>query len=609
MCGIAGFVGQGDISDLRAMMKAMAHRGPDGEGEYLEKSLALFLGHLRLAIRDIEGGAQPMWDRAKTTCVIYNGEIYNHESLRAELIAAGHQFESSHSDTEVLVHGYKEWGNGLAERLNGMFAFAIYDARKRLLYLARDRFGEKPLYYTHRRGLFAFASELSALVAHRAIEARPSATALRKLFAYGYLPAPHALHEGTAKLPGGHYMVVDLETLSAKVEAYWRFTLEPDDELGARGEDALAEELRHLLVEATARRLVSDVPIGLFLSGGLDSSAILAAAAKRLPAEKISTYTIGFREPSYDESPFARTVASHIGSRHHERILGIEQARDLIPDVLHRLDEPTADPSIVPTYLLSAFARESVTVALSGDGGDELLAGYDPFKALNLAALYSKTVPRPVHNLLRWCVEYMPRSTRNMSMDFKLRRTLMGAVATGVRMGPDLDGARRPDGAERTARRARYDRGPLQRGDGTVGVRPGQESDRPAAAILHLFLSSGRHPREGRQGRDDVLAGDARGVPRQRSGRFLPTAAQPLQVSKRRAQVPAEEGARAAAAEVDPQSAQEGFRHPGDGVDAGSAADPPNESGSRRQYRLGRTRLGGASRRPRRQPTVSVDLA
>jgi asparagine synthase (glutamine-hydrolysing) len=436
MCGIAGFVGDGDEGDLLAMTRALAHRGPDGEGFHVDADLAVFLGHRRLAIRDLVGGVQPMWNAARTVCVIYNGEIYNHEELRTELTQAGHVFATSHSDTEVLVHGYVEWGAGLAERLNGMFAFTVLDLERRQLYLARDRFGEKPLYYARLPGVFAFASELNALTRHRRVVTNPSPRALGKLFAYGYLPAPLALYENTAKLPGGHFMTVDLDTLEIEVRAYWHFELQPDESLAARTEQDLAEELRQLLVQATGRRLVSDVPIGVFLSGGLDSSTVLLAAAKHIPAGSVSSFTIGFTEPSYDESGFARTVAGHVGSRHHERILDLAKARDLIPEVLGRLGEPLGDPSIVPTYLLSAFAREHVTVALSGDGGDELLAGYDPFKALRPAAFYSSVVPGPLHEIFCLCADYLPRSSRNMSLDFKIRRTLMGLSQTESAWAP-----------------------------------------------------------------------------------------------------------------------------------------------------------------------------
>lgn len=426
VCGIAGFAGKGDRSDLVAMTRALVHRGPDSEGFHIDQTRAVFLGHRRLAIRDISGGGQPMWNAAGTICVIFNGEIYNHELLRAELLRIGHVFTTSHSDTEVLVHGYAEWGTGLAQRLNGMFAFAIFDLLRERLYLARDRFGEKPLYYANRRGLFAFASELNSLARHQHVPATPSVLALRKLFAYGYLPAPHAFYENSAKLPGGHFMMVDLKTLECRTQAYWRFDIEPDERLTLRGDDDLAEELRHLLVQSAERRLVSDVPLGVFLSGGVDSSAVLAAAATKVPAAKLNSFTIGFTEKSYDESAFARVVSKHVGSQHSERILDLEQARDLIPAVLARLGEPLGDPSIIPTYLLSAFARERVTVALSGDGGDELFAGYDPFKALKPAALYSALIPAPLHGLLKICADYLPHSSRNMSLDFKIRRTLMG---------------------------------------------------------------------------------------------------------------------------------------------------------------------------------------
>jgi asparagine synthase (glutamine-hydrolysing) len=426
MCGIAGFVGQGNRADLLAMTVALTHRGPDDAGFHIDEAAGVFLGHRRLAIRDIDGGRQPMWNAAGTICVVYNGEIYNYETLRTELESKGRVFITSHSDTEVLVHGYAEWGNELAARLNGMFAFVILDKQRRRLYLARDRFGEKPLYYSKRQRLFGFASELSALTQHREIRPSPSPIALRKLFAYGYLPAPHALYEDTAKLPGGHFMTVDLESLETKINAYWRLTLEPDEALAQHGEEELAEQLRGLLIEATERRLVSDVAIGVFLSGGLDSSMVLAAAAQKRPARQIKSFTIGFTERTYDESEFARIVANHVGSTHYERILDLDTARDLIPSVLSRLDEPHSDASILPTHVLSAFARENVTVALSGDGGDELFAGYDPFVALKPAALYSALIPAPVHALLRMLAERMPHSSRNMSLDFKIRRTLMG---------------------------------------------------------------------------------------------------------------------------------------------------------------------------------------
>lgn len=426
MCGIAGFFGQGDRGDLAAMATALAHRGPDGEGFHVDDAARVYLGHRRLAILDIAGGHQPMWNEDGTVAVVFNGEIYNHVELRQALQALGHVFASDHSDTEVLVHGYEEWGADLPVRLNGMFAFAIWDARRGRLFLARDRFGEKPLYYAARPDCFAFASELSALVRHPAIEAVPDIRALQKFFAYGYLPGANALYAGTCKLPAGHHLTLDLAGGEPRLAAYWQFRIEPDETLGNRTEASLVEELRTLLSAAVGRRLISDVPLGLFLSGGLDSSSVLWAAAQHRTAESIESFTIGFTEPSFDESDHAWRVAEYFGTQHREKMLDMATARDLVPELLGRLDEPLGDASLLPTYLLSAFTRECVTVALSGDGGDELFAGYDPFKALTPALFYQRLMPRGLHRGLRRLADLLPVSTANMAFDFKLKRSLSG---------------------------------------------------------------------------------------------------------------------------------------------------------------------------------------
>lgn len=426
MCGLAGFFGRGDRTDLERMTNALAHRGPDGSGYHVDVDAPVFLGHRRLAIVDVASGHQPMWNEDGQVGVIFNGEIYNHLELRAELIRRGHRFVSDHSDTEVLVHGWEEWGVDLPGRLNGMFAFAAYDRRQGCLFLARDRFGEKPLYYTARSGLFAFASEATALTAHPGVGRTFDRRALQKLFAYGYIPSPCAVYEGMRKLPGGHWLRFDLASENVETRAYWRFGLEPDDGLTDADEPRLVDELTGLLIQGARRRLMSDVPLGVFLSGGLDSSIVLAALASEQPGSNFDTFTIGFVEPSFDESAHARTVAEHVGSRHHERRLDMHKARDLIPDVLSALDEPLGDASILPTAMLSSFARENVTVALSGDGGDELFAGYDPFMALGPAAAYDKVVPGWGHRGLRRLADLLPISHDNMSLDFKIRRFLMG---------------------------------------------------------------------------------------------------------------------------------------------------------------------------------------
>ena len=367
-----------------------------------------------------------MWNEDRTVCVVFNGEIYNHGELRAELQRCGHVFRSDHSDTEVLVHGYEEWGSALPARLNGMFAFAVYDQTAKRLFLARDRFGEKPLYYTHESGFFAFASELNALAAHRGCDRAIDSRALQKFFAYGFIPAPACLFRHSRKLPGGCHLTYDVTSGALRTTRYWRFEIEADESLNERSDDDLAEQLRALLGQAVRRRLISDVPLGIFLSGGIDSSAVLAFAAKEGAANRLKTFTIGFREKSFDESGYARQMAATIGCEHREDILEKQAMLDVMPQVLSRLGEPLCDPSILPTYLLSAFTRKHVTVALSGDGGDELFAGYDTFAALGPAQAYARCVPAPMHRGLRRLASWLPVSSRNMSLDFKIRRALTG---------------------------------------------------------------------------------------------------------------------------------------------------------------------------------------
>jgi asparagine synthase (glutamine-hydrolysing) len=441
MCGIVGFIGQGSRGDLEAMATALAHRGPDGEGFFIDETEATYIGHRRLAVVDVAAGHQPMWNEDGQVAVVFNGEIYNHAELRRELERLGHHFATDHSDTEVLVHGWEEWREGLPLRLNGMFAFAILDRSRRQMFLARDRLGEKPLYYTARPGFFAFASELSGLTQHPKVSRSISQRGLQKYFGYGYIPAPNSILEGVSKLPGGSWLRYDLISGEHRVQEYWQFALSPDYSLQDTDEPRLVEELRALLIQAARRRLMSDVPIGTFLSGGLDSSLVLSALAQSRSASDLSTFTIGFAEPSFDESSFASIVAEHVGTRHHQKRLDLEQARQLVPKVLGRLDEPLGDASLLPTHLLSAFAREHVTVALTGDGGDELFAGYDPFAALGPAAFYRKAVPGWMHRGLRRAAEMLPVSTKNMSLDFKIRRALLGlsyspAIQLPVWMSP-----------------------------------------------------------------------------------------------------------------------------------------------------------------------------
>jgi asparagine synthase (glutamine-hydrolysing) len=423
MCGIAGFVGAGTLDDLKRMTDRIQHRGPDGEGHWQEGEV--FLGHRRLSIIDIEGGAQPMWTADERLGVVFNGEIYNHCELRNALVAKGHEFQSDHSDTEVLLHGYREWGEALSERLNGMWAFAIYDRDAQRLFLSRDRFGQKPLFYTQQGALFAFASELTALTAHRQVQASICRRSLQKYFAYGYIPAPLSIHREVRKLPGGHNLRLELSTGRCELRKYWDYVIDPFEKIPNDPEAEWGEQLRELLGAAVERRLMSDVPLGVFLSGGIDSSAV-SWFAQQVRETPIQTFAIGFEEASFDESRYARMAAEHVGSEHHVGRLSAMDAQQLAPSIAPKLDEPMGDSSLVPTYLLCGEARKSVTVALGGDGADELFAGYDPFRALAPARLYDRLVPKPVHGAIRAIMDRLPVSMTNMSLDFRIKRTLRG---------------------------------------------------------------------------------------------------------------------------------------------------------------------------------------
>lgn len=429
MCGIAGVWRQG-AEAVPAMLDSMIHRGPDGEGVWRNAAGDVVLGHRRLSILDHEGGAQPFAAADDPDgggyVLVYNGELYNHPELREELERRGHVFRSSHSDTETVLRAYMEWGENAPARFNGMFAFAVWDKARRRLFLARDRFGEKPLFWAAHKDGFAFASEAQALFHWPLFSGRLHAANVQRYLAWGYCTADRTIFEGVHSLPAGSCLTLDLATGRKDIRRYWRFSLEPDDNLRDADEPRLVEELRDLLVRAVRRRLASDVPLGLFLSGGVDSGAVLAAMSRLLPAERIHAFSVGFTEKSFDESAYAAAAARHFGVRHHTRLLNLDAARERVRLTLPRVGDPLGDASLLPTALLAEFTRETVTVALSGDGGDELFAGYDPFKALAPAMWYSRCMPRPLHQLLRRCMTFVPTSDANMSLDFKIRRFLRG---------------------------------------------------------------------------------------------------------------------------------------------------------------------------------------
>jgi asparagine synthase (glutamine-hydrolysing) len=377
VCGIYGALSADARRPLAAevlerMAGVLAHRGPDGEGRHLADSFGM--GMRRLSIIDLTRGDQPMANEDGSVWVVYNGEIYNYRELTADLIARGHRFATS-SDTEVLVHLYEEYGERCAEPLRGMFAFAIWDERRRELLLGRDRLGIKPLYYAATREGFLFGSELKALIQSPWLAPRLDRRALAGYLQYGYVPDPLSILDGVAKLPAGHTLRIRSGRPSTP-RRYWH----PSDhfKVDARASaEELTDELWRKLEEAVRFHLVSDVPVGAFLSGGVDSSAVVSIMA-RSSRHPVQTFSVGFREDRYNELPHARRVAAACGTEHHELVVEPNDLK-VLEEILSSFDEPFADSSAVPTYLVSRLARQRVKVVLSGDGGDELFAGYDRY--------------------------------------------------------------------------------------------------------------------------------------------------------------------------------------------------------------------------------------
>jgi asparagine synthase (glutamine-hydrolysing) len=400
------------------MCERMTHRGPDSEGLMVTTGVAL--GMRRLAIIDLQTGEQPATSEDGQISVILNGEIYNYRELRARLEKSGHRFRSE-SDTEVLPHLYEEHGTEMVNHLNGMFAFALWDARRRRLFIARDRFGEKPLYWGVFDKTFLFASEPKVLLAHPSVHPSLNLDALRQYLSFDYVPAPHSIYEGINKLTAAHTLTV--ENGRVEVSPYWRLSYKTQQPVPTERE--AAEELSRLLEDSVRMRLVADVPLGVLLSGGVDSSAI-AAMAVRSSSEAVKTFSISFAESSFDESAYARAVAKFLGTDHHEERLSVDLAANLVGEIGSWMDEPFSDPSLVPTYLLSRFTRKHVTVALGGDGGDELFAGYQMYAGHNLARIYAR-LPRFLRRaLVEPIVRCLPVNTKNLSFDFKARRFVAG---------------------------------------------------------------------------------------------------------------------------------------------------------------------------------------
>ncbi len=448
MCGIVGIASRAEkvrLDFLESMRDAMSHRGPDDAGVWQSSDGRVGLGHRRLAIIDLSpGGHQPMSDIAGQLWITYNGEIYNYQELRRELEAGGHRFRTA-SDTEVILEAYRAWNTDCLSHLHGMFAFALYDGVARRLFLARDRAGEKPLFYHYTPGRLLFASELKALMADPSFPRVLDLEALDFYLAYGYVPGDRCILRGVHKLAQGHAMAYDLETDTLRIWHYWK--LPESSWQGGESVGELADELENLLEDSVRRQLVADVPVGILLSGGVDSSLVTAMAA-RVSSWPVKTFTVSFPDSDlYDEAPYARLVARHFGTDHTEVAAGPASV-EVLPELARQYDEPIADSSMVPTYLLSKVIREHVTVALGGDGGDELFGGYPHYSWVQRQDRTRQFIPC----LVRQCMgavatHVLPVGVRgrnymigftgglahsiahvNMYFDLRTRRRLLGAV-------------------------------------------------------------------------------------------------------------------------------------------------------------------------------------
>ena len=408
------------MDDIIHITDTLAHRGPDDSGYELFNGCAF--GHRRLSIVDLStAGHQPMSNEDKSVWIVFNGEIYNQLELKQDLIDKQHVFKSS-ADTEVLLHGIEEYGRDFINKLNGMFAFAIWNNNTGELQLACDRFGKKPLYYYHCNGRLVFASELKAIVADKEFNKNIDFTALSDYLLYGYFPKEQTIYKHVKKLAPGHYLQYIQGRLLVK--KYWDVDFTVNMIFNDMNEKEICNQIREQFLKSIKYRLMSDVPLGVFLSGGIDSSVITALLTQLMPSKQIKTFSIGFKEKSFDETNYSNSVANMFNTNHHHQSFTLKSMLDSLPDVIEKLDEPFADASILPTYVLSKFTRQHVTVALGGDGGDELFAGYDPFLANFLANRY-RVMPKFINNkVILPIINKLPVSEKNMSFDFKLKNFL-----------------------------------------------------------------------------------------------------------------------------------------------------------------------------------------
>ena len=426
MCGITGSVWTDNSrlisrNQLERMTTSLSHRGPDDVGNYyLEQdatkvSPAVALGFRRLSIIDLTTGHQPIANEEESIRLVFNGEFYIFQELKSELLSVGHQFRTS-SDSEVIVHLYEKYGTEMFQHLNGMFSLAIWDNREKQLVLGRDRLGQKPLYYSNQSDRLLFASELKSLIASGEVEQTIDPRALDHYLIYQYIPHPLCIYRGVQKLAPGHYAIFKRGEL--KVEKYWQ----PDlTKTTSHTPIEIQNRISELLNDSVKLRLQSDVPLGAFLSGGVDSS-ILVALMQQHASQRIKTFSIGFPEKQYDESSYARQVAKHLKTDHHELIIE-PSAIEVLPSLVQHYDEPFSDSSVIPTWYLAQFTRQQVTVAISGDGGDELFAGYPRYKAIDLAYKIDR-IPPLKYLLGSGIAGLLPHGTRYKGFFRRLKRFL-----------------------------------------------------------------------------------------------------------------------------------------------------------------------------------------
>lgn len=429
MCGIVGYLNlnkqpiEERDNHLPRMCESITHRGPDEEGWKVIGPAAI--GMTRLSIIDVSGGQQPIANEDKTIWIVFNGEIYNFQELQTLVQERGHKLRTK-SDTETIVHLYEEFGIDCLKYLEGMFAFAIWDSKKERLFIARDRMGEKPLHWGVFDGKLIFGSELKSILTHPSSRKELDDLAMQKYLSLEYVPAPHSMFKGISKLPPAHFMVV--QDGQIKTERYWL----PSTETVDISEEEATKKLIELLGRSIELRLISEVPLGVFLSGGIDSSAI-AALASRYSKSAIKTFSIGFEDKSFDESSHALAVAKHIGSQHDVVTFSPTMGFDTLNELWGILDEPLADASIVPTFFLSKMTKRNVTVALAGEGGDELFGGYPTYQAHKLAPMWSIMPQLLRGGLLEPAFGKLPVNMNNLSFDYKVKRFIRSAAEPPVR--------------------------------------------------------------------------------------------------------------------------------------------------------------------------------